>query len=439
MKLHKITLIFLMLLLAMAIASARETVLSKGNELRIDLLKYDPSPIEPGAASDIWFEITNLGDEDLSNFEITLVDGSAKLMSIDTKTLNFGRLKSGEKITFRFAVTPNKEIPDGDYQLNLQYSSKRLDKITSEPFTIKTQRINRDVSATSIKVETTSKIDIGMLIPGKTSELTLTVHNPTDYTMKDITVSIDLSSTTLPIAPLGTTSETKIAAISPRQSADVRFSIIALPDATSGVYKIPLKIEYYDETGNNHTKDDLIGLVIDGEPELHIELKSNEIYSNWGTGEITINIVNKGLSKIKFLTVKLEGPKEIFKILGKEYPTYKILSESKVYLGDIDPDDDESADYLLKAKAPAGEITLPLTLEYRDANNEPHTETRELKVEIHSKKTLGLEESSYLWKIIVLFILIFFFLRYRKWKKQSSKKGLLEYIRYLKSKLSREK
>ncbi|MFH0752663.1 MAG: hypothetical protein V1914_03645 [archaeon] len=467
MNYKKIALVFLVLLLAVSMVSARETVLSKANELRIDLLRYDPSPIEPGKPSDIWFEITNLGDEDINNFEIILAGGSTGLLKSGVETLNFGRLKAGEKITFAFTITPNSEIIDGDYNLNLEYFSAKLDQLTSEPFTIKVKRVNRDVSATSTKI-TTTEIDTGMLIQGETSKLTLTVYNSADHIMKDITVSLDLSSSDIPISPIGTTSEAKIKAINPRQGVDLIFNLIALPDATSGVYKVPLTIKYYDEIGNNYTKTDLIGLIVDGVPELHVELKGNEIYSfcgieelifdtsnellskikflpievgstDCGTGEVTVNIINKGLSKLKFLTVQLEPTTEKSTVLWKKYDKYQILSEDQIYLGEIDSDDDESVDFLLKVRASDRKITMPITLDYKDANNKQHTETFELEVDIHSKKTLGLEKSSYAMKLIFMALVIFFFLNYRKWKKQSNKKGIMLYLKHLKDKLSRKK
>lgn len=431
-------LIFLALILAVSLSSARQTVLSEANELRIDLLRYDPSPVEPGKSSDVWFEITNLEDEDWFNFEITLTDGTPKLLDSDVKKLNFGNLKAGEKITFRFTVTPNKDIIDGDYKLNLGYKSGESKAYMSEPFTIKVKRVNRDVLATDTKVTAIAEQEIGMLTQGEPAELTLTIHNSAEYAMRDITVSLELSSDTIPIAPLGTTSEAKIRIIQPGESTDVSFNLIALPDATSNVYKVPLKIKYYDEIGNNYTKDDLVGLVVDGQPEIHAEVKSNGIYSRFGTGEITLNFVNKGLAKVKFLTVKLGPSKEKIAILGKEFDEYLVLSEEEIYLGDIDPDDDDSADFTLKAMTFDKKLNLPVTIEYRDANNKQHTETLEVELDIHSKKQLGLESSQW-WKFILpLILLALFIFEYRHWKKTSKEKGLFNYLKFLFGKLRRK-
>lgn len=431
-------LIFLALILAVSLASARETVLSEANELRIDLLRYDPSPIEPGKSSDIWFEITNLRDEDWYNFEVKLVDGTPKLLDSDVKTLDFGKLGAGEKITFRFTVTPDTNIIDGDYTLNIEYKSKEAKAYMSEPFTIKVKRVNRDVLATDTKVTAIAEKDIGMLTQGELSELTLTIHNSAEYAMKDITVSLNLNSDSIPIAPLGTTSEAKIKIIQPGESTDVTFNLIALPDATSNVYKVPLKIKYYDEIGNNYTKDDLVGLVVDGQPEIHAELKSNGIYSRFGTGEITLNFVNKGLAKVKFLTVKLEPSKEKIAILGKEFDEYLLLSEDEIYLGDIDPDDDDSADFTLKAMTFDKKLNLPVTIEYRDANNKQHTETLDVELDIYSKRQLGLETLSW-WKIALpLIILAVFLFKYRHWKKTNKDKGVIDYLKFLLNKFRKK-
>ena len=48
MRTERTLLIILALLLSISTASARVTVLSEANEIRVDLLRYDPSPVEPG-------------------------------------------------------------------------------------------------------------------------------------------------------------------------------------------------------------------------------------------------------------------------------------------------------------------------------------------------------------------------------------------------------
>ncbi len=437
----RIALLFLIALLAISAVSATQTILSKENELKIDLLKYDPSPMQPGSPSDIWFEITNLGAIDIDNFELTLVDGIPSLLKgDDAKKLNFGTLKAGNKITFRFTITPNADMPDGDYTVSLQYYSRRLTSITSTPITLKVKRTNRIVGVSESKVtQTASSIDDQILAPGEPAQFTVSISNPADYTMRDITVKLDLSSDSIPIAPLGTTAEKKINAIAARQSSDIVFDLVALPGAASNIYKVPLKIAYYDEVGNNYTRNDLIGLIVSGKPELHIEVKDNKLYSRWGVGDITLNFVNKGLTKIRFLTVRLDQQKNNQMMLGKRIPTenaYSLLSEKEVYLGDVDPDDDQSADFKLKVRTLSKKLEMPVTVTFRDANNREYTQQFTVQAGIYSKKELGLESDGTWWKIFMTIIVLALFIGYLRWKKANKTQGPLNYLKFLLSKIS---
>jgi hypothetical protein len=61
----KKVLILIFLLLMVGVVSARTTVLSNSNEFRIDLVRFDPSPVIPGSETTVYFEITNLKQETL--------------------------------------------------------------------------------------------------------------------------------------------------------------------------------------------------------------------------------------------------------------------------------------------------------------------------------------------------------------------------------------
>ena len=54
----------------------------------------------------------------------------------------------------------------------------------------------------------------------------------------------------------------------------------------------------------------------------------------------------------------------------KESEKYEIVSPAEVYVGNIDSDDYETADFKISLnKVKEKEVILPLSLEYKDANN----------------------------------------------------------------------
>lgn len=435
----KILLIILFLLLIHpALSYTTQNLISKADEFRIDLLRYNPSPVEPGETTDVWFSITNTNDKDLENFKISLVDPFPFSLEPET-TITINKLKPGDKETFKFRLKTNKDIQDSSYNLHLQYYSDKIEKETSEAFTITVRRVNRIVSTTDVSIDKIP-LEKKKIAPGETFKLTIDIENFADYIMKDLTLNLDLGIA--PFSPLKTTLEKKIKQINPNEIIPVNFELIALPDASPNVYKLSLNTTYYDELGNKYEKDDTLGLIISSEPKIHVEIKKNEIYNKKGTGEITLNFVNTGLTKLKFLKIQLNEHKEklkIFKIPLWNYQPYEILSEDNIYLGDIDPDDDESAEFRLKLNSKTNKILLPLTLTFMDASNEEYTQEKTLGLEIHNKKDMGVKQGSNLWIIILIVILTLFYLRYRSWKKRTKQKGILIYLKSLLTKFSFKK
>ncbi len=434
MKYKNLLLVLFFLVIFVHSVSATQNILTIGNEFRIDLIKYDPAPVEPGKYTDIWFEIRNLGNEDITDFEITFVDGFPLTVTSD-KTIYLRRLEPGKAVPFKFTIHANENVQEDDYKVSLQYYLRNIGTGSTESFTISLKRLNRIVSATTAKITgTTIKIDPGKILPGEAAEVLINIQNTAAYLMRDITVKLDLSSADTPFAPIGTTSEKRIEEIPAGESANLIFNLMALPAAEANVYKVPLEIEYYDELGDKYIKDDLIGLIIGGEPKFHIEIKESNLYNKRDTGEITINFVNTGLTKIKFLTVELGKSKRVFDIFGYkilEKDNYKILSEDKVYLGDIDPDDDDSVEFRLKLSSFSNKINLPVKLNFRDGNNNEYTRDLNAELEIYSKKEMGFKANYNGVKILFVFLLVMLFFGYRKWKKVNKDNGFINYIKYL--------
>ena len=402
----KKVLFILMVLLLMISVAASQTVISKADEFRIDLNSYDPSPVQPGEMSTLNFEITNLEEGDISSLEITAVETFPFFLDDVSSSVVVSDLDSGVPVGFSFDISVNSDVEDGFYTLSLSYDSPLKGAVVSESFTIYVQRVNRIVSATSVDVQSSGVDTIpGVLEPGEIGTVKVVVENSADYLMEDVSVKMVMNNTNVPFAPIGSSAEKHIRSISSGSVEEVVFDIIALPDAEAGVYKLDLEIEYYDELGTLYTRDDLIGLIVGGVPEFHYEVRENTLYSKKGSGDIGINIVNVGLTKVKFLSVEI-----------LESENFDILSEDHVYLGDVDPDDDESVSFSLDLNSNSEVITLPLVLHYRDANNVEYTEDVDFEFDLAPKTNGGFP-----WGTII-FLIIVGVVGYFAWKKKWFKK-----------------
>jgi len=227
--------------------------------------------------------------------------------------------------------------------------------------------------------------------PGERVELRVTLENVGNDDIRNILVNIDLSE--VPFAPLRSSTEQIIDKIKEDDEETVLFELVALPDASSQIYKIPIKISY-----NETSKSSLISLEVSAEAKLDLILEESEIIKVNDKGAVTLKFVNNGLTQIKFL-----------KVILQDSPYYEILSPSSLYIGEVDVDDFETEEFVIisKVKNPG----LVINLEYTDSNNNEFKETRYVNLNVYTleeAKQLGLVKSNFsgIWTVLVIFLVV---------------------------------
>lgn len=402
----KIWIIGVMLILLCTLAAARQTVVTKASEMKIDLLRYDPSPVQPGDTTDVWFEIANLKTEQINDFNVKLVE-DYPFSAVSEKSLDFSRLSAGDKVQFKFTLGVNREATEGTYNVFIQYYSRTAGVITSEPFTITVKRTGAIVS-TGIDVKESDE-EVQRIAPGSVADVSVSVKNTGSSVMQDISVKLDLSSTALPFAPVGMTAEQKLKRVESGKEEIVGFKLIALPNAAEGVYKIPVIIKYYDETGQLFNSSEIVGLVVGSAPKLKIAIESTELTTKVKAGKMVLKLINFGTSDVKFATVSIAPGVE-----------YEIISESDSYIGNIDSDDYETAEFRIKANA--GKLVIPVSIEYMDANNMPYSTTQDVELTLYSPSELGVKTSYTGLYVLAIVLAIAGYFGYRRYKKKKALK-----------------
>jgi hypothetical protein len=125
--------------------------------------------------------------------------------------------------------------------------------------------------------------------------------------------------------------------------------------------------------------------------------------------------VNKGVTDIKLMNMKLMPSNK-----------YRILSNDEVYIGNIDSDDYETADFkLFIEKSKEKQIKVPVVLEYKDANNNDFKEAIELTLDLYSAseaKKFGLKKGNgFVGNLVIAVIVVAGLFIYRKWRKHKKK------------------
>lgn len=265
------------------------------------------------------------------------------------------------------------------------------------------------ISAVTIKDVSTSPEEI---VPGEVASVSIEIENIFEYDIENLKIKLDLED--VPFAPYQSSSEEFLDELDDGDEEKFTFKLIVLPDTASGIYKIPVLISY-DYEGENETKEELISLTVNSEPELKISLEDSVVLIRGKENEIVIKIVNSGLSDAKFVFLKSSDATGI-----------KFLTNNEQYIGDIDSDDFYSVGYKVYLSAEASSfISLPLILEYKDATNKEYIETDTITLKTYSLKeaqALGLVEKQNYTFYILIGVCFWGYMAYRVIKKRRLKK-----------------
>lgn len=353
----KIMLGLISMMLILATISVAQALIADGTNLEVSLINQDPDPANPGEVIDLRFKVGNEGTsptdtiyfEFLEDYPFSVYDGKIQQ--------NIGSLQGWQKdeegVIVLYKIKIDENAVQGTFYIDIRYKSGIYGSwtiIRDFPIRIRT----RDIVLSIEDIKSTPD----PIPPGSEFELSFLLKNNADSLVRDVTVKLGVSGTTIPIAPSSSTSEKQIYQINARNSQNMRFNLIALPDADGGVYKIPINISYTDETGEAYSKNDVISIKISSSPDLLITIDSSQIYGNVKSGEVVIKITNRGLTNIKLLSTKLLESKD-----------FEITSEPEVYVGNIDSDDYETVDYKLNVKSYGKIVNLPLEISYKDSTN----------------------------------------------------------------------
>ncbi|MFC1728643.1 COG1361 S-layer family protein [Nanoarchaeota archaeon] len=369
-------------------------------------VKYEPYPADPGAYLDVWLKVENFGGSDAKNFEVELLPAFPFSLDVGAEaTRAFGTVLGHQTVLVKYKVRIDQNAVEGTNPLKFRYRHDSADHWKYSQVDVFIRTVDANIAVNEVKID--------RIAQGVASPVEISLENLADSTLTNINVKLDLTGTDTPFVPIDSTAEKKLANIEPGVARSVTFNLMALPDADSGVYKVPIEITATDGTGRNYTKSSIIGLIIGSDPELSITVDSSMVYDTGETGDVVLKFVNKGLNDVKLMSVTLD-----------ESSDYDIISKKEVYIGNIDSDDYETAEFRLKVrKAKKGVTTLKLKLNYLDANNKQYQENVDVALRIISAKKLGLNEGSAASRLVgfILVVVIGYFV-YKRWEKKKKKK-----------------
>lgn len=250
------------------------------------------------------------------------------------------------------------------------------------------------------------------IAPGEKSTVIISLKNNGENDLTDVSTSLDLAN--LPLAPYGSGSEVTISELNSDKTKDAEFKIIAFSDAKSGIFKIPVKIEY-KEDDIVKTKQLVISIMINSEPIIEVNYDDGLLLKG-KNNKVSIKVINKGLGDIKFLELEAGSS-----------TAYSIISQNKVYIGDVDSNDFQTAEFnVFFNQNSLKNINFPVTVKYKDITNKEYQKSYDIQLKVYTKEqaqTLGLiskDNTSYIVIIVIVLIIVFFIYRViRKRRRQA--------------------
>jgi hypothetical protein len=393
----KINMLFAGIITLILISLCASALIGTAAQLSFTMISQSPDPVEPGSIVELRWMIENNGGGAAGDVQVEIAPEYPFSLYSGELIKNIGTIQGQQTedkaVIILYKVEVDENAVEGTNEIKLRYKTSSTGWVELDPFDINIQTVDATLSLEKIRV------DPEVAAPGENLKATLTIRNLADSFLKDISVKLDLSSTTLPFAPIQSATEKRVRQLDSGASAELSYDMVVEPDADPGVYKMPVTITFSDNLGNSYEKDDLFGVIVGTTPDISYYVDSTTISTAGSKGSVSIKFVNKGLGNIKFLNVVM-----------KESSSYSIISPKEVYIGNIDSDDYETADFQLfvDSKAPK-ELELQLEVAYKDANNRDYAEDASVILNLYKESeavSLGIKEKNNTLGIVLSILVV---------------------------------
>ncbi|WP_414837275.1 COG1361 S-layer family protein [Candidatus Nanosalina sp. VS9-1] len=375
--------VLIALVLLTGFATAQTSV-----NLDVDKVNMEPVPLQTSEYADIWLEVTNDGDTEAEDVELEFTENYPFSVDRgDRKSWDVGTLVPGEEYLVHLQTRVDENAVQGVNEIEFRTTSSSGISVThSVPVEVRSD--NDLLTISDVEFPAT-------VAPGSDEEMTFSINNLADGQIKNIEVKLDLSN--VPIATSGTTSQA-VTKLESDSSTEASFELNIDESAENSVHKIPVSMTYENEAGTEFTRETTVGAVIGGQPDLKAGLNGVESELTPGsTGTVTIRLVNQGRGSADFVELNIEDSEE-----------FEVLSPNSVYLGSMDADDYQTADFQIHVSSEAENISAPVQISYSDAAGEESL-TQSVEIPVYTQSQLqsyGLASSGSPLPLIIVIVLI---------------------------------
>lgn len=316
-------------------------------QIEAEIMDHEPAPLQSGQYADIWIRVENTGSHTASDVIFEVMDEFPFHVDDRKHRWEIGALGPHQTYLLRAEVRVNENAVFGNNSLRFRTSSDGGETWIERTTSVEVR--TDDTSLVVSSVEFPDKVQ-----PGSAEPMVITLENLANSRFQNIDVELDLDD--IPVAP-GETSRVRVQGIDPMESRTINYTLQVDEDAENGVHKVPIELSYETQAGTEVETDEDTGIVIGGEPDIHVAMDDTDIYSP-GRGTATLRVTNQGEGEAKFVEIEL-----------LESENYEILSEKSIYLGSMISDGYQTAEFELYVED-GEELELPVEVSYKDSSGE---------------------------------------------------------------------
>ncbi len=342
-----------------------------GVQLELQDIKTEPTPVRTGEYADVWLKLRNTGNRSIDADDVVVDFQPTYPFSVDDDEQTqweLGTVTPGEEYQFRLQVMVDKNAVPGNNSLEFRTQSGNNDVAITKSVPIEVR-----TDDTALVVDDVQLPD--RVAPGSTNDMTVTLRNLATSHFKDIDVELDLDD--LPFA-VGDTSRKRVQQLDGGDTTNVTYQLFTDAEAERGVSRLPVTLDYRNQVGNEFSKEQTTGVVVGGQTNIDVGLEQTELRTAGSHGEVTFRVVNRG-----------EGQGNFVSITVPESDGYAIVSPRETYIGNMIPDDYQTASYDIYVEDGADAVTVPLQVSYVNAAGEMVDETQEVQLPLYDEETLA--------------------------------------------------
>jgi len=331
-----------------------------------------------GAENPVTVNLVNIGDEGLTDVEVSLVSASSYIVILEGGRINIDELDPDEGVALDVVIAVSRSAPVGVYTLSTSSSYQGSD---GQGY-METSTLGVSVESVEVPVQTSVVMSsygtsIAPVRPGDEFELVLELEC-LGSDAHDVKASLSLD----PLTGISTMSPTLVSLgdMDSGERSQAKFDLLVSGNVRAGQYPGIVTITYLDADGVPRSLRETVTLSVRGIVEFTLINVGTVSASVGEPKELEADMLLVGTESVQFVNIEVV-----------EDSVFELTAESEEYIGAVDPDSPIPFEvwFSVADGTDVGEHTLTLKITYQDDLNQEHVETMGLTVDVEEASSLS--------------------------------------------------